>query len=179
MKIRELVISSAEFEVRKAVREKLAESINKHLTSAVALFKARDDEDASDKGVNLDQLAQLIAGLKVLSKREHRDVITKDDVGVDPNNAKDLFALLDKIPDKPTAEVAKPQAEVFTALAALAPSLLKKEREELELLVDKDSAKRHAAISKLSSFATKVDQMFNQFHTAATKAAAAQPRPGA
>jgi len=172
MKIRELVISSARFELRKLVQEKLAEAINKHFTSTVAALKARDDEDTSDRGINLDQLATIIAGLKVIGKSEYRDVMTKDDIGINPNNARELFSLLDKVPDKPQAELAGTQAEVFSSLAALAPSLLKKERAELALLTDKDANKRRTAVNQLSAFASKVDSMYNKVHTAATEDAA-------
>jgi len=175
MKIRELVPSSARFEVRKALEEKLSEAINKHLNNAVIALKSRDETDATDKGVDLDQLASLIAGLKVLSKDTYRSAMTKDDIGINPNNAKELFGLLDKVPDKAQAKLSGPSAEVFTALAALAPSLLKKERDELAGLLDKDANKRRAAVNQLHAFATKVDQMYSKAHTSATKAATAQP----
>lgn len=175
MKIRELVTSSAQFELRKAIEQKLAESVNKHLSNAVVALKSRGDDDATDKGIDIDQLASIIAGLKVLGKKEYRGAMTKDDIGINPNNAKELFSLLDKVPDKPQAELAGVQKEVFTALAALAPSLLKKEREELAQLTDKDPNKRRAGVQALSSFAAKVDSMYRQLHTSATKAATAQP----
>lgn len=173
MKIRDLVAESAAYEVRKLVEQKLLESVSKHLSSIAAALKARKDDNADMMGVDPEQLANIITGLKVIGKKEYRDVITKDDIGINPTNAKELFSLLDKVPDKAQAKLDKSSADIFRALSSLAQSLSKKDQEDIEMLGSDDEAKRRSAVNKLSSFASKVDQMYNQVKNVATKAASA------
>jgi hypothetical protein len=177
MKVRDLNASTAAYELRAAARAKLSEAVNKHLTMIVDQLRAREGDDVDMKGIDVAQLAELITGLKVIGKRDFRAAITKDDIGVDPSNARDLFVLLDRVPDKPNAKLDDEASAVFKSLAALAPSMLKSEQSALSKLTSKDAAERLEAVNRLESLASKVDQMYSHVHVAATKAAVAKPAP--
>lgn len=161
---------------RLELRATLVESINRRLSAAVAALKSREPTDMGDRGIDLDQLAVVITGLKVLANTEYRDVITKDDVGINPRDSKELFKLLDKVPDKASIELDPKELGVFKSLAALAPKLLADQRAEMAKLVSKDEGERKSAVSRLASLALKVETLYHTTHTNATKAASAKPK---
>jgi hypothetical protein len=167
MKIRELVAESALFELRRAVTTKLSEAINKHLLSASAALSNRKDTDKDLKGVDVDQLASIITTMKVLSNAEYRDSMTKDDIGINPRNAKELFSFLDQIPDNKSQELSGVPKEVVSAVTHLAPSIKSKEVERLKDLGSDDVDTRRAAEAYLKAFATKVDLSYNKVRAAA------------
>lgn len=172
MKIRELIAESAMFELRRTVGAKLSEAINKHLLTAAVALGNRSDSDKSTKGIDIDQLASIIAAMKIIAKAEYREVMTKDDIGINPRNAKELFGVLDKIPDAPAAELTGLSKEVINALVHLAPTLKKAEAEKLAGLTSSDPAERAEAVVYLKQFATKVDQSFTKVRAAAVAASA-------
>lgn len=162
MKLRNLNEEIAIYELRKEISEVLAESISDYLATSLAQLK-------HEKDVDLDRLAEIVAGLKVLAKPEHRETMTKDDIGINPNSFKELFDLLKSVP-KDGKNPPKLVNDVFTALKAVAPSLHKKTREELEVLKSGEKAERDQMINKLTAFFTKANQLFMKLKTRATAA---------
>jgi hypothetical protein len=152
MKLRQLTSEIALFELREQIGNLLAESISDYLSLIVAMLK-------NDKPVNLDQLAEFISGLKVIGNSEHRESITKADIGINPNDFKELFNTLSSI-TKNGKDLPKLTAEVFTALKSITPSMFKKTREELAILEKGTKAEKEQQIRKIQSFATKVNQLF-------------------
>lgn len=152
MKLSQLNNEIAIFEIREMVGELLSESISEYLGMVVAQLK-------NDKPVDLDKLAQIVAGLKVIGNRDHRESLTKDDIGINLNNVKELYSLLNAVP-KDAAKSDKMVDEVFTALKSIAPSMYKKTRQEFEIFEKGTKAEKQQLIQKISAFSTKVNQLF-------------------
>lgn len=167
MKIQDLVIESLLFEIRLEVRRVLAESISDYFSQF--LSKVKHGDDPSDK--ELEQISALVAGMKVLSIPQYRQAITKDDIGVNPNSAKELFDLLNGIPRD--GKLNTLTVKVFDSLKTIAPSIFKKELEEITAMRGATKQERDAIIAKLNVFATKVGQSFNKAKTAASSEASA------
>lgn len=140
----------------------LVESVNDYFAGVVAQIKANKIEN-----VDTDQLATLITGLKVLSNPSLRSALTADDVGINPNDLKQLLKLFNDVPrdGKNQPEAVK---KAFDALKAAAPKMFKDELAALEPVKDKTDAKHADAVQKLSLFATKVSQTYQKVKTAAS-----------
>ena len=152
MKLNQLTNEVALFELRTQIGFLLSESISDYLALTIAQLK-------NDKQVDLDQLSEYVAGLKILGNSDHRESLTKDDIGINPNSFKELFGLLDSI-NKDGKNIPKQTSEVFTALKVIAPSIFKKTRLELDVLDKGTKADKTKAINDLSVFSTKVNQLF-------------------
>ena len=101
MKLRDLTNSTMLFELRRAVADVLSESIVEYLSMITAMLKNGKPEELFAKDnpkVDIEQLAAMITGLKVLSNPDYRKAITDEDIGFNPSSAKDFFHLLDSIP---------------------------------------------------------------------------------
>lgn len=169
MKLRDLTNSTMLFELRRAVADVLSESIVEYLSMITAMLKNGKPEELFAKDnpkVDIEQLAAMITGLKVLSNPDYRKAITDEDIGFNPSSAKDFFHLLDSIP-KDGKNVPKLTAKAFDALKALAPSLYQKEVDAAEELKDGDDDQRKAGIKRLDTLSTKVGQMFQLLKTKA------------
>jgi len=167
MKIRDLNDETMLFELRRSVDEVLSESIIEYLSMINAQLKSKKREElfSGDKPlINLDQLASIVAGVKVLGNKTYRQAMTKDDIGINPNSSHQLLDLLDSIP-KDGKGVPKLTDQVFYALKHVAPGVFKTEAEKLKLLSTKDDGARNRAISDFSAFVTKVSQLFNKVKT--------------
>lgn len=140
------------YEIRERVGTHLSESISDYLGMTIAQLK-------NDKQIDLDKLAEIVAGLKVIGNKDHRESITKDDIGINPNNVKELYNLLNSV-SKDISKSDKMVDEVFTALKSIAPSMYKKTRQEFEVFEKGTKAEKEQLIQKISSFATKVNQLF-------------------
>lgn len=109
----------------KGVRWFVVDSVDDFLSLTLAKLKNKKPEDNFKEGdanaIDLDHLAKIVVGLKILANPDHRAGITKRDIGINPNDAKDLFNLLDKV-DK-TGKDPEAVTVVFTALGKLAPDL--------------------------------------------------------
>lgn len=152
MKLRNISTDIALFELRDQIGNLLAESISDYLSLTLALLK-------NDKSVDLDQLAEFITGLKVLGNSDHRDSLTKDDLGINPNSFKELFQTLSSI-TKDGKNMPRTTADVFTALKSITPSLFKKTRAELEILEKGTKGEKEQLIKKIQLFSTKINQLF-------------------
>ena len=151
MKLSHLKTEAALVEARTLIGELLAESISDYLALTIAQLK-------NDKAINLDQFAEVIGGLRILGKEEHRETITKDDIGINPNSYKELFNLLNAIPRD--GKLNHDISSVFTALKSIAPSIFKKTRLELETFEKGSRSEKQQLIQKLSAFMTKVNRFF-------------------
>ena len=140
----------------------LTESVSDYLSLAIARLKSKKPEELFLPGSyahDLDQLAEVIAGLKVLANAEHRDTLTKDDLGINPNSYADLYKLLQSIP-RDSQNWPKLTDAVFKALKTIAPGIFKKTRQELEILKDGSSGERKELIAKIEGFAKDVNELF-------------------
>lgn len=156
MLIKDLVVESMIFELRIQVKEVLTEAINDYLSMQISKLKRGDD--LSDE--ELSNLAAIIATMKVLSVPQYRQAITKNDIGMDPNSAKDLFDFLKNIPRD--GKFSTLTTKVFTSLKAIAPSIFKQELEDISAMRGATKQDRDQIINKVSSIATKIDQTFNK-----------------
>jgi len=161
MKLRQLTTEIALFELREQIGNLLAESISDYLALTIALLK-------NDKPVNLDQLAEFISGLKIIGNSENRESMTKADIGINPNDFKELFNTLNSI-TKDGKNMPKMTADVFVALKSITPSLFKKARAELDVLETGTKAEKEQAIKKIQIFSTKVNQLFYKLKHGATQ----------
>lgn len=168
MKLRELNTETTLFELRCEIKNKLSEAINKHLQTAAAQLSNRGATDKSLKGIDIDQLASIIAGMKVLSKNEYRDAMTKDDIGINLRNSKEFFSMLDQIPDAPASELTGLSKEVINSLTHVAPSIKRAELVQLNKLISNDPAERKGAEAYLKAIALKIDGMYAKIKTLAS-----------
>ena len=160
MKLNQLVLESAIHDFR----SKLNEDINQYLSLALGKIKNKSPEEVFDpkdpKSVSLDQLANVIVSLKILSNSDYRQSMTRRDVGINPNSAKEVFKLLTDI-DKEGKDPVYVK-KVIKALTALAPTAVQKQRKELEDLKSEDEAIRRKAIQKIEQFLHKVSQSYGK-----------------
>ena len=169
MKLQEFLIEAALVQTRNYVISNLFENVNEYLSLTMAKFKNKTAEQTSKVGspeyIDLDHLAIIITGLKILSNTDYRAGIDKRDIGINPNDAKDLFGLFDKI-DKngndPTEVV-----NVFKALIKIAPAGYDAQRKELDVFKSGDDSQRNKAIQELQKLLLKVTQIFNKVRTSA------------
>lgn len=167
MLIQELLIIGAETSVRKKFNDLLLEDANKFILSAVAALKAQKPEQGDElRGVDIETLAKLITGIKIITKAEYRSAMTKDDVGINPNNAKELLDMLDTVPNAPKDKLQGGAAKFFTAVSSLSKSMLEKTKELIKQAISTEKAERDAALKELTIFASKVDQMVAKLRTA-------------
>ena len=166
MKLRQLSPEIALYELREQIGNLLAESISDYFALTAAKLR-------NDKEVDLDQLAEFISGLKILGDPDHRASMTKADIGINPNNYKELFNTLNSI-SKDGKGLLTQTSDVFVALKAIVPSLYKKTRAELDVLESGTKAQKTQAINTIQAFASKVNQFFYKL-----KHGAVQPKPKA
>lgn len=158
--LQELLTINAQIAVRDRFNATLLEAVNKNLLAAVAAFKAAKPEKGDElRGVDTDVLAKLITGIKVITKPEYRSALTKDDVGINPNNVRDLLAMLDEVPNAPKDKLSGTTAKFFTAVCSLSKSLLEKSKTLVKNCSSTDPEERTEALKELTQFASKVDQL--------------------
>lgn len=162
MKLFEVQDEAMLVELRNGVREVLSESIVEYFSTVLANLKSKDSSALFNQDaplVKIDQLASLVAGLKVLSDFEQRQNLTKDEIRINPNNSMQLFNLLNSIP-KNGKGTPKLTLDVFNALAKVAPKTFKSELERLKGL-KKDSTRKQLT-AELDKFSEKVSVMFKK-----------------
>lgn len=167
MLIQELLTITAHKSVSDKFNEVLLEDINRHLLTAVAMLKHRKPgEEKSTKGLDFDTLAMLITGLKIISKEDYRSAMTKDDVGINPNNFKELLDLLNQVPNAPGEILPKQALTFFTAVCHHSTSALNHTKSLLKRTISDNPAEVKTALAELTAFSTKVDLLVNKLHTA-------------
>ena len=108
-----------------------------------------------------------MVGLKILANSDHRAAFTRDDIGIQPNNPKELFKLFNDIAkDGNDPSYVK---KAFKTIGTLAPTALKKQRSEFEKLKVGSDAERRAGIQELEQFSNKVTQAFGKLRSQAQK----------
>jgi hypothetical protein len=169
MKLKEFIIESAIVSAKAHIRDHLMENINDYLALVIAQLSNKKPQDLfkenDPKSLDLDHLALMITGLKIIAEPDYRAAITKRDVGVNVNDARELFNLLNLV-DKQGHDPDTVN-NVFKALCKLAPPALKRQREELEILKIGDDAQRKHAIQDLQKFSAKTVQIFNKVRQSA------------
>ena len=169
MKLKEFLLESALTEMKAHIKDNLFENINDYLSLTLAKINNKKPQDLFKPGadmLDLDHLAMIITGLKIVANPDYRAGLTKNQIGINPNDAKDLFNILNQV-DK----MGKDQPgviNVFKALCKLAPSALKNERAELEIFKTGDDAERKHQAQELQKLIVKVGQMFNKIRNAAS-----------
>lgn len=161
MKLRQLKAEVALFELREQIGILLAESISDYLSRTIAMLK-------NDKQVDLDQLAEFISGLTAIGDDENRISMTKADIGINPNDFKELFNTLNSV-TKDGKNMPRMTIDVFNALKSITPSQFKKTREELSILENGTKGEKEQVIRKVQAFATKVNQFFYKIKHGASK----------
>jgi hypothetical protein len=163
VKLTEVINESVATQVRGAVVEVLSESIVDFLGVTLAKLKHKHPEEVfsehnPDK-VSLEELAKMITALKVISRKEYRSAITHEDVGINPNSAREVFKLLDDV--KKDGKTEKNVSKVFDSLSGLAPSIYRKELQQLKQL-EIDGEEHDQAVTELEKFMLKVGQFFTK-----------------
>ena len=115
--------------------------------------------------IDIDELANIITTLKLLTNPNFRQSMTKADVGINPNDGPELLKILDLIPRDITADRPKQVKDFVRSVALLSKSQKTKEIEDLKLLFDKNPIVRQKAISELSKFIATIDQLINKLKT--------------
>lgn len=169
MKLREFIIESAFVSTKQIVKDSLFEGVNDYLSLIVAKVNNKKPEDLFKPGpdaIDLDHLAMIITGLKIIADSGYRTGISKQDIGINPNDAKELFNLLNNI-DKNGKDSAG-VVNVFKALCKLSPVGFKKQREELDIIKTGDDAARKAAAQSIQKLTIQIGQIFNKVKTSAS-----------
>ncbi len=116
---------------------------------------AKTDHDKADR-IDLEQLADIITAIKLLTNADYRDAMTKQDIGIDSTNATELFKMLDSIPNDPAKDLPAATRSFVRSVALMSKSVRAKELEALKLLVSSDHTKRQAAQAELDKLAALV-----------------------
>ena len=116
---------------------------------------AKTDLDKADQ-LDLEQLADIITAIKLLTNADYREVMTKQDIGIDSTSASELLKMLDSIPDDPTKKLSTTTRDFVRSVALMSKSLRAKELEGLKALVSTDRVKRQAAQAELNKLATLI-----------------------
>jgi hypothetical protein len=147
----------------------LLEAINGLLAKTVAVLSARGDDDAGSAGLDFKRLADILTTLKIITDKELRGGITADDVGFNPNSVDDMYKVLTKVPDSPTASLPADVSKFFKETASLSNKIKGEQLKTLSKLVDKDPAVRAEALKSLKIVSTKIDQLYNKVKSTAKK----------
>lgn len=156
-------------EARKQISFPLFEAINGHLAKTVAALAARENDDNSAAGVDFKRLGNILTTLKIITDKDLHSGITKDDIGFDPNDVKDIFGALDRVPDSVSAKLPVDLDKFFVTTAALSNSVKREELKTLAKLLDKDETVRATAVKELKQLSIKIDQLYNKLKTLAKK----------
>lgn len=116
---------------------------------------AKSDREELEK-FDMNELADVITAIKLLTNPNYRSVMTRRDIGVDPRNAEELLQMLGSIPSLPSKDMPSKTKEFVKALALMGKSLRAKELEELKKLLGASSSERDKAISDLQALSNNV-----------------------
>lgn len=131
----------------------LLEDAGGALMAAARLAKL--DIEKTEK-LDLEQLADIITAIKLLTNADYRTAMTKQDVGIDPNNAHELLKMLDTIPSDPVKPLPTSTRTFVRTVALMSKSLRAKELEALKALISSDRLVRQAAQVELGKLASLV-----------------------
>jgi len=169
MRLKQFLIESTITKATNVIAQ-LDENVVDYLALVYGKLKNKKPEELfganAKDGINLDQLALIITGLKIIAEPDYRAGITKRDVGVNVNDAKELYNFLNQV-DKQGHNQSSIE-NVFKALAKLAGPSLKKQRQELEVLKLGDDAERQHMAQNIQKLQNKTSQIFNKIRIAST-----------
>lgn len=175
MKLRDLVIETQIFELRVQIGEVLVESISDYLQTTLAQLRNGKERFVDSEGKPTEEatrLASILSGMKVLSIPNYRNAMTREDIGINPNSAKELSDLLAKIPRD--GKLDKLTANVFSAIEKIAPSVYKKKLEEIISIHDADKASREKVINDIEAMSTNINKAYQKIKTVSQAQPAAQ-----
>lgn len=116
---------------------------------------AKTDREKLEK-LDLEQLADIITAIKLLTNIDYRRAMTAREVGIDPNNAQQLLKMLDTIPSDPSKALPGKTMEFVKAVAAMSKSMRAKELESLKKLSSASQSEREKAHAELGKLASQV-----------------------
>lgn len=116
---------------------------------------AKTDREKLEK-LDLEQLADIITTIKLLTNADYRNAITAREVGIDPNNAQQLLKMLDTIPSDPTKALPAKTMEFVKSVALMSKSIRAKELDSLKKLLSPSQPEREKAHSELGKLASQV-----------------------
>jgi hypothetical protein len=156
MLLRSLIINRYLLEVQKHPQlHQLLEDAGAMLHAAVRTAKV--DREKLEK-LDLDELADIITAIKLLTNSDYRQVMTKQDVGIDPNNADQLLKMLDSIPSDPTKALPSSTRNFVRSVALMSKSQRAKELEGLKKLLTGSQTERQQGIVELQKLANQIVQ---------------------
>jgi hypothetical protein len=147
----------------------LNESITDYLKTALETIKKKTPSELFNEdegGFDLEELARVIVGMRVLSNKSYREAISYEDVGINPNSAREVHDILKSVGkhgDKMTEKTHK----FFKSVTSLTPKMLKKELTKLEALKDGDHKARTDVIVELERLASGVEKIYQTIRTIA------------
>lgn len=122
---------------------------------ATAARNAKTDHEKTAK-LDLETIADIVTAIKLLTNADYRSVMTKHDVGIDPNNADQLLKMLDSIPSDPTKELPNNTRKFVRAVALMSKSQRSQEMENLKALLSSDKHVRAKAQDELTALSSKI-----------------------
>lgn len=152
MKLKHLLTEAAIVELRDVLSEALLESVTDYLATTTAMLK-------NGKQVDLEKLAIIITALQVFGKSDFRQSMTRDDIGINPNDFKQLYLVLNSI-TRDGKNLPKLTDEVLTAIKSVAPSLYKKNLSDLKSYESGSKSQQAEIAKKVTAFMMKANQMF-------------------
>lgn len=161
-------------ELRTRIANVLSEAIDDYLQQVTTILANKKHEEVFDPKkplVDLEELINFVTGLKIIANPTYRQAMTDKDIGINPNNYKQLFTLLDSIPKDGKTDLPKATVETFNALVSLSSSLKKETSEKLMALRDGDEAGQQKALSMLKTLQSKTAQLMSKLKSETQKAA--------
>lgn len=128
------------FEQDEILMEGVVDFIGKYVA------QIKNKEDLSD--VDISQLAVMMTALQILGDKDLRDSITKDDVGIDANDTKQVYNLLQNV--KATGTQESGVKKIINGIVNLAKSKLKSNVEVLTKMKDGDDTEKRNAINAVT-----------------------------
>ena len=170
MKLREITTAGSLIEMREFIAENLYESIDQYLAITLGKLKNKKaDElfkDGDANAIDLDHLAAIVVGVKVLGDKNYRSAFSKDDLGIQVNDPKDLVKLFNDVSRDGKSDPSYVK-KVFSTISKLAPTALATQQKEFELLKTGTDPERQHIISNLERFLHKFTQAFGKLKQSA------------
>ena len=164
MKLQDFLLEATIVELRKHV-DVISEDVNQYLTLALAKIKNKSPDEAFKDGdstaVNLDHLTSIVIGLKILANNDYRSVMTRNDIGIQASNPKELFKLFTDVSKDGNSDPSY-VVKAFDSICKLAPTAVKKQRSEFEKLRSGSDAERRQVAQELEQFTHKVSQSYGK-----------------
>ncbi len=143
--------------------EVLMEGIVDFIGKYVAQIKNKDDLSTLD----ISQLAVMMTALQILGDKDLRDSITKDDVGIDAADTKQVYNLLQNVKAEGSQESGV--KKVINGIVQLAKTKLKANVDTLALLKSDDETEKKNVINMISKMYSNLQQSMNKMKSSIGK----------